>query len=163
MTSETPNVQTREGQGQLKEMGVRPVPLPDDISRPYWDAARKHELRIQRCRACSDYQHPPQEQCAQCGASDFDWPQLSGLGTVYTFVIDRRLMTPSFDEPYAVLQVTPAEAQSDTVRITTNMRECELSDIYCGMPVEVIFEDMSDEITLPQFRPTADAELKSRQ
>jgi uncharacterized OB-fold protein len=163
MTSETPNVQTREGQERLKEMGVRPVPLPDDLSRPYWDAARKHELRIQRCRACSDYQHPPQEQCAQCGATEFDWPRLSGLGTVYTFVIDRRLMTPSFDEPYAVLQITPVEAQHDTVRITTNVRECELGDIYCGMPVEVLFEDVTDEVTLPQFRPTADARLKSRQ
>jgi uncharacterized OB-fold protein len=163
MTSETPNVQTREGQEQLKAMGIKPVPLPDDVSRPYWEGARKHELRIQQCKACSEFQHPPQERCALCDASDFDWPLLSGQGVVYTFVVDRRLMTPGFDEPYAVLQVRPVEAERDAVRITTNMRECELGDIYCGMPVEVLFEDISDQVTLPQFRPTADAELKSRQ
>jgi len=163
MTAETPNVQTREGQEQMKKMGLKPIPLPDDITRPYWDAAKKHELRIQQCKACSNYQHPPEEQCPQCGAADFDWPQLSGQGVVYTFVIDRRLMTPSFNEPYVIAQVNPVEAQHDTVRITTNISDCELGDVYCGMPVEILFEDVTDEITLPQFRPTADAKLKSKE
>ena len=163
MTADTPNVQTREGQEQMKKMGLKPIPLPDDITRPYWDAAKKHELRIQHCKACSNYQHPPEEQCSQCGASEFDWPKLSGQGVVYTFVIDRRLMTPSFNEPYVIAQINPVEAQHDTVRITTNMRDCELDDVYCGMPVEILFEDVTDEITLPQFRPTADAKLKSKE
>ena len=148
-----PNIQTREGQEQLKKMGIKPLPVPDDLTSPYWAAARKHELCIQRCTACEAYQHPPQPQCGQCGASEFEWPKLSGQGTVFSFIVDRRLMTPGFDEPYVVAQINPIEAQRDTVRITANIRECELDQVYCEMPVEVIFEDVNETITLPQFRP----------
>jgi uncharacterized OB-fold protein len=160
--SGAPNVQTRAGQEKMKEMGVKPVPLPDDVSRPYWEAAKKRELRIQQCKACSEYQHPPREECLQCGKTEFDWPQLSGKGTVFSFIIDRRLMTPGFDEPYVVAQINPVETQNDVVRITTNVRDCELGDVYCDMPVEILFEDVTDAVTLPQFRPTADAKLKSK-
>ena len=165
MTSEPDppiNIQTREGQEQLKKQGVKPVPVAGDLSRPYWDAARRHELRIQQCTACSEYQHPPRAACAACGSSTFDWPALSGQGVVYSFIVDRRLMTPGFDDPYVVAQINPIEAQRNTVRITTNIHDCELDDVYIDMPVTVFFEDVSAEVTLPQFRPAPDAKLRSR-
>ena len=165
MTSDQPpaiNIQTREGQERLKAMGVKPVPVADDLSRPYWDAARKHELRIQRCAACGNYQHPPRTSCEQCHASTFDWPALSGRGVIYSFIVDHRMMTPGFPEPYVVAQVNPVEARRNTVRITTNIRGCELEDVYIDMAVEVLFEDVNPEVTLPQFRPAPEAKLKSR-
>src|SRR5215212_8460567 len=79
-----PNIQTREGQEQLRRLGVKPLPRPDALSQPYWDAARKHELRIQRCRACREYRHPPREQCLACGSAETEWAQVSGRGTIYT-------------------------------------------------------------------------------
>lgn len=148
-----PNVQTREGQEQLKAMGVKPVPVPDAVTRPYWEAAQNHELRIQRCSTCGEYQHPPQAQCEQCAGTVFEWPTVSGKGTVYTFVVDRRLAVPGFDEPYVIAQVNPIEAQRDTVRITANIRNCPLDLVHIGMPVEVLFEDVNDSVTLPQFQP----------
>jgi len=163
MASDSPvNIQTREGQERLKAMGIRPVPVPDDLTRPYWDAARAHELRIQRCAACGDYQHPPKATCVSCGGAGLEWPLISGRGVIYTYIVDHRMMTPGFNEPYAVAQVVPVEAQRDTVRITTNIRGCELGDIYIGMPVQVAFEDVNAEVTLPQFLPAAEAQLRSR-
>jgi uncharacterized OB-fold protein len=163
MTADSPlNTQTREGQERLKAMGVKPVPSPDDVTRPYWEAARAHELRIQRCAGCQDYQHPPKATCATCGSGDLEWTRLSGRGVIYPYIIDRRMMTPGFNEPYAVAQVVPVEAQRDTVRITTNIRGCELEDIYIDMPVEVLFEDANAEVTLPQFGPAPEAKLRSR-
>jgi uncharacterized OB-fold protein len=153
MTADKPNVQTRAGQAQLHQMGVKPIPCPDDLTRPYWEATRRHELRIQRCTPCGAYQHPPQPLCAACGSDDYVWAKLSGRGTVYTFVIDHRLMVPGFAEPYVVAQINPVEAQSDVVRLTTNIRDCDPDEVYIGMPVEVLFEVVSTEITLPQFRP----------
>jgi len=150
-----PNIQTREGQEQLRQMGVKPLPQPDDLTRPYWEAARRHELVIQRCTACRDYQHPPYEQCRSCGSATLEWAQISGRGTVYTFIIDYRLLVPGFNEPYVVAQINPVEAQSDLVRITTNILGCEPGDVSIGMPVEVLFEDVSDDISLPQFRPVS--------
>ena len=123
-SNQVPNVQTSEGQAQMKAMGVKPVPVPDDVTRPYWEAAKKHELRIQHCKACDEYQPPPQAQCIQCSSTDLEWSKVSGKGTVFSFIVDRRLMTPGFDQPYAVVQVNPVEAKRNTVRVTTNMRGC---------------------------------------
>ena len=52
MTKQLPNIETKEGQEQLRQMGIRVIPQPDEVSAPYWEAARRHELRIQRCGSC---------------------------------------------------------------------------------------------------------------
>jgi uncharacterized OB-fold protein len=157
-----PNIETKRGQEELRELGIVPIPEPDDLTRPFWESARRHDLRIQRCRSCHFYVHPPQERCPECGASDFEWASLTGRGFVYSFVIDHRNMVPGFNGPYVAAQINPVEARSDRVRITANIRDCEPSDVYIGMPVQVFFQDLTPEITLPQFRPAADAMLKSR-
>jgi uncharacterized OB-fold protein len=62
-------------------------------------------------------------------------------------------MVPTFDEPYVIAQINPVESLDNMVRITANIKECALGDVYIGMPVEVVFEDVTSEVTLPQFRP----------
>lgn len=153
IVSETINTQTREGQERLKELGIKPIPEPDDVTRPYWDAARSHELHIRKCLDCSKMQHPPRPACPSCGSEKHEWVKVSGDGVVYTFIIDYRLMVPGFDKPYVVAQVNPVEAQDDTVRVVANVIDCPIESVYIGMPVEVVFEDVSDAVTLPQFRP----------
>jgi len=153
MTDTLPNIQTKEGQEQLRQMGIRVIPQPDDVSRPFWEAARRHELQIQRCGSCSAYQHPPAPSCRYCHSTDLQWAQLSGRGSVYSFIIDHRLMVPGFDKPYVVAQIRPDETDDDLVRITTNIKQCDVHDVYIGMAVEVFFEDVTEDVTLPQFRP----------
>jgi uncharacterized OB-fold protein len=153
MTNPLPNIQTKEGQEQLRQMGIRVIPQPDEVSSPYWEAARRHELLIQRCGSCSAYQHPPAVSCRCCQDTDLQWTQISGRGTVYTFVIVHRLMVPGFDEPYVVAQIRPEETADDMVRIATNIKECDVHDVRIGMAVEVFFEEVTGNITLPQFRP----------
>jgi uncharacterized OB-fold protein len=157
MTTEQPNIQTREGQEQLRRKGVRPVPLPDALTAPFWEAARRHELRIQHCMACSTYMHPPMEECKKCGSGNIEWALLSGKATVYSFIVDHRLMVPGFDEPYVVAQVNPIETDDDAVRITANIKECDIDEVSVGMQVEVFFEVVKEDVTLPQFRPTTQA------
>lgn len=152
MSSTSPDIKTREGQERLRAKGVRPVPEPDDLTRPYWDAAARSELRIQRCQKCGFLQHPPSPTCKHCDAPEMEWKQVSGKGTVYTFIVDHRLMVPGFDEPYVVAQVNPDETQDDTVRIVANIKHCAPEDVYIGMPVEVCFEQVNG-VVLPQFRP----------
>ena len=149
---ERPNIETRAGQEQLRQMGIKPLPQPDSLTAPYWEAARRHELVIQRCSSCAAYQHPPFDYCRSCEGTQLEWTPISGRGTVYSFIVDHRLMVPGFTEPYVVAQVRPVEAQTDLVRITTNIRGCEPAAVYIGMPVEVVFEDVRDDTTLPQFR-----------
>jgi uncharacterized OB-fold protein len=106
-----------------------------------------------RCTSCGRYRHPPTPGCPACSSTSSEWATLSGRGQVYSFIVDHRLMVPGFDEPYVVAQVVPVEAQSDTVRLTTNIRECDRADVHIGMAVEVTFEPLDGEITLPQFVP----------
>lgn len=153
MSSTEPNIQTRLGQERLKERGVRPRPAPDDLTRPYWAAAKRQELRVMRCTACGRYRHPPTSDCPSCASNAAEWALLSGQGEIYSFIVDYRLMVPGFDEPYVVAQVVPIEAQDDTVRITTNIRDCPTDEVSIGMPVQVTFEPLDDDITLPQFMP----------
>jgi uncharacterized OB-fold protein len=153
---------TNAGQEELRKRGVRPVPKPDALTSPYWDAAHRGELQIQHCKQCGEYQHPPAEACKQCSSHSLEWSKVSGKGRVYSFVIDHRLLVPSFTEPYAVAQIVPDEAKRDTVRVTANIRNCPPSDVYIGMPVEVLFEKINDKITLPQFKPAAGAKMRSR-
>jgi uncharacterized OB-fold protein len=119
------------------------------------------ELRIQRCDGCGNYRHPPSETCPSCSSGSYEWAKISGRGEIYSFIIDHRLMVPGFGEPYAVVQVVPVEAQSDVVRLTANLRDCALGDIYIGMPVQVLFEERTAEVVLPQFRPAPQAKLRS--
>jgi uncharacterized OB-fold protein len=153
MTNQLPNIQTKEGQEQLRQMRIRVIPQPDEVSSPYWEAARRHELQIQRCGSCSAYQHPPATNCRCCEGTDMRWTQISGRGTVYTFIIDHRLMVPGFDALYVVAQIRPEETDDDMVRITGNIKECDVHDVHIGMAVEVFFEDVTEDVTLPQFRP----------
>ena len=153
MTNPLPNIQTKEGQEQLRRMGIRVIPQPDEVSSPYWEAARHHELKIQRCGSCSAYQHPPAADCQYCRGTDMRWTQISGRGTVYTFIIVHRLMVPGFDEPYVVAQIRPEETDDNIIRITANIKECDVHDVHIGMAVEVFFEDVTEDVTLPQFRP----------
>jgi uncharacterized OB-fold protein len=80
------------------------------------------------------------------------WSDVSGCGRVYSFIVDHRLMVPGFNEPYVVALVNPDEAESDSVRIVANIKDCAPEDVYINMPVEVCFEQLNG-IALPQFRP----------
>lgn len=146
------NVTTRAGQEHLKERGVVPVPEPDELTEPYWRAAAGGELRLMVCAACGRFRHPPAMRCRECGSTDARWERLSGDGTVYSFIIDHRLLVPGFDEPYVVAQINLVEVGDDTVRLVANIKGCDASDVYIGMPVEVFFEQRGT-MHLPQFRP----------
>ena len=76
---------------------------------------------------------------------------MSGNGTVRTFTIMRDTFMKGFDPPYVVAEVE-LEEQAGLV-LLTNIVECDIADVHIGQPVEVTFEDRSDSVTVPQFRP----------
>ncbi len=51
--------------------------------------------------------------------------------------------------PYNVAQVDLEEG----LRILTNIVGCSNADLHIGMSLEVTFEEISDEVTLPKFKP----------
>jgi uncharacterized OB-fold protein len=152
MAYDGPSVESTAGQLRLKELGIKPIPSPDEDTRPYWEAATQHRLSLLRCTSCSHFRHPPKEACTVCGATEGEWVTVSGDGTIYSFIVDHRNMVPGFEGAYVVAIVNPVEGDED-VRIVANIRNCPIEDVSIGMPVKVLFEDVAPGVTLPQFEP----------
>jgi len=129
----------------------KPLPRPTEDSAPYWDAAQRGELRMQRCRDCGLTRFPPSILCARCLSEHHEWVRLSGRGTVFSWIIVHQSQHPAFsaDTPYNVTIVELEEGP----RLHTTLVDCPNDHIRIGMPVEVVFDRVADDVTLPRFRP----------
>ena len=129
----------------------KPLPHPNEVSQPFWDAAKRHELQIQRCNACGTYIFYPREACPECLAADLIWIPVSGKGRLYSYTIAQAPTHPAFtdDVPYVIAIVELEEGP----HITTNLVGCQPDQVEIGMPVVASFEDVNEETTLVKFRP----------
>ena len=133
----------------------KPIPQPSPDSRPYWEATKRHELQVPFCNGCQRLFWYPRVQCPRCHSWDIAWRQVSGRGKLHTYAIQHRPQQPGFenDVPYITALVELDEDAS--VRIFGNLIniEPEPERVKVGMPVEVVFEDITEEITLPKWQP----------
>ncbi len=127
----------------------KPLPVADQDTKPFWEYTRKHELRVQKCQGCGKLFYPVSTICPHCLHMGADWAKLSGKGTVYSFIIARRPYHPAIPVPYVVAII----ALEEGIRMLSNVVECKPEDVKVGMPVEVVFEDLSPEFSLPKFKP----------
>jgi uncharacterized OB-fold protein len=132
-----------------------PAPSPQPESDFYWEKCKKGELWLRHCQACDSSYFYPRDICPECFSRDTDWVQSSGRGTVHTFAIVHRGPTPPFRDrsPYVPAVVELEEG----ARMPTNLVEVDPDPavIKVGMAVEVVFEPLSDSISLPKFRPAS--------
>ena len=128
----------------------KPLPTIVGEPRPFWQMCRQGQLLIQRCDSCREYQFYPRGICAGCWSGDIQWVASSGRGTVWTFTVTYQNRTTGFDQGPYVLALVELE---EGVRMFTNILECEPQDVKIGMPVEVTFVQVTDQITVPYFKP----------
>lgn len=130
--------------------GKRHLPDPTPESQHYWDGAQAGELRLQRCDDCSEAYFPPRPFCPKCSSRDVSVFAASGKATLYSYTISH-MPAPGFEPPYAIAVVTLEEGP----RMMTNIVDCAQTpeDLELDMALEVTFEKMSDDITLPLFKP----------
>lgn len=130
---------------------------PDVHSLPYWEGCANQELRIQRCKDCATWQHPPVTGCQGCGSFDREFVKVSGIGTVYSFTLPYHPVVPSLNEhvPYNVVVVQLDDAGG--VRLISNLLNTNFEDIHIGMGVELVWDQISDVMSLPRFRPIMDS------
>lgn len=131
----------------------KPLPVVNDLNRPHWDGARRHEYWIQRCQDCDHRWFPPQSNCSCCWSTNMEWTQSTGRGTVLSFVVYHQGWLPGYreDVPYNVAIVELEEG----VRVINNIVGVPNDSVEIGMPVEVTFEDVTPEVTIPRFTPVA--------
>lgn len=134
----------------MTETIAKPLPTISDFNRPFWQAAHRHEFRLQRCVDCGQFWAPAGPVCPKCFSEKYTWDEVSGKGRIASWVVFHKLYHPGFakDMPYSVAFVELAEGP----RVISNVIDVTNEELRIGMPVEVVFEDVNEEISLPKFR-----------
>ena len=128
---------------------TKPLPEITPEAKGFWEGCKRHELVIQRCKSCGRLRHYPRPMCPNCHSLNVEWAKVSGRGRVYSFTVVHHPVHPAFlDVPYAVVIVELEEG----VRMVGDVVDAKPEEIYIGMPVEVVFDDVTEEVTLPRFR-----------
>lgn len=132
----------------------KPLPVVDEDSRPFWEATRRGDLLLKHCSACHQYHFFPRAICPHCHSDAVTWAPSTGRGAIYSFTVARRPAGPAFkdDVPYVVALVQLDEGPRIMTRIISSPEA-----VRVGMPVEVIFQAASDEISLPYFKVQEEA------
>ncbi len=129
-----------------------PLPQPTPETQPFWDGLRQQKLMIQRCKAkrCGKPYFYPRPWCPHCGSWDVEWFQASGKGTLYSFNINYRPPPYMGQEPIVIAIVELAEGprmMSNLIDVATDPAQ-----IHCDAPVEIVYQKIADEVTIPRFR-----------
>ncbi|HVL33932.1 MAG TPA: OB-fold domain-containing protein [Actinomycetota bacterium] len=129
---------------------ARPIPDADDASAPFWQAAARHELVVQRCAACNAYRHPPRPACPSCASLEHRWVAASGRARIWSWIVAHPPVLPAFSQhaPYNVVVVELEEG----VRMIGNLIDVATAEIHESMDVVVTFEDVEPGVSLPQWR-----------
>jgi uncharacterized OB-fold protein len=132
---------------------AKPLPRVDEESKGFWEACQRHELYVQRCTACGALRHYPRALCPACLSDRVEWVRCSGRGTVYTFTVTHQNQAAGFRDalPYVLAYVELEEG----VRMLSNIVGCAPEAVRIGMPVRVVFEDVTADVSLPKFEPEA--------
>lgn len=127
-----------------------PIPAPTihPDNQGFWEGVKNRELRFQRCKACSKWLHPPRPMCPKCRSLETEWVPVQGKGAVYSWVTYQEAPHPGFKTPYSVVLVELEEG----VRLVSNLKDVKPEEITIGMPVEVVFDNVTEEVILPKFR-----------
>jgi uncharacterized protein len=129
----------------------KPLPAITSLNQPYWEGLKNRKLRLQQCDECGRIWYPPSPLCPGCWSRKFTWTRLSGRGHVNSWVVFHQSYFRGYDDelPYNVAEVQLDEGP----RLLTNLVDIANDRIRAGMPVEIVFDDVTPEITLAKFRP----------
>ncbi len=129
-----------------------PLPVKQPESDFYWEKTQSRELWLRRCNDCDRAYFYPRDFCPTCGGRNVEWIRSSGKGTLHAFAIVHRAPTPAFRDrvPFVVAMIDLEEG----ARLPANLVGVDPDPalIAVGMPVEVDFQDLTPEVTLPVFR-----------
>lgn len=128
-----------------------PRPISPELTRPFWEAARRHELIMPRCKTCDHVFFYPRAECPRCLSSTMEWVPVSGRGRLHSFTIVYQPANAAFrdDVPYVYAVVQLDEGP----RLVSNVVQCDPEALQVDMPLVAVFDDVTPEWTLVKFRP----------
>ena len=129
----------------------KPLPVITEENRPFWEGCQQEKFLLQYCESCQRYQFYPRLYCMQCGFEGLRWKEVSGHGVIYSYTIIHQNRSPEFmpDVPYNVAIVQLEEGP----RMLSSIVDIAPAELHVDLPVSVVFEKVTDTISLPRFRP----------
>jgi hypothetical protein len=130
---------------------AKPLPILSDDNRPFWQATKKNELRMQQCLDCQHIRYPINHVCPKCLSEKAEWKQLSGRGEVFSYIVFHQVYHPGFakDVPYNVAMIQLEEGP----RMISNVVGVPVDQVKVGDKVEAVFDPVTEDITVPRFSP----------
>ena len=131
----------------------KPLPSMRGYTKEFYDWSKKHELRFQRCLKCGVWRHVPRPMCPECHSFEWEWAKSSGRGKLLTWIVpyQSRLRGFSSDIPYLAAMVKLEEGPG----VMTTVTDIKPEDLKVEMELDVWFDDVTPEVTLPKFRPAS--------
>ncbi|HXR37091.1 MAG TPA: OB-fold domain-containing protein [Candidatus Binataceae bacterium] len=129
----------------------KPLPLMRGYTKEFYDFCKNRELRFQRCSNCGAWRHTPRPMCGDCQSLKSEWVKVNGKGKVYTWTVTFQPLYQQFKEdvPYAGVIVELEEGP----RMVSWVTGIDPMALKVNMPVEVWFDDVTPEVTIPKFKP----------
>lgn len=129
----------------------KPLPEIQPFTQAFWDGTRQGKLLVQHCNSCDSNIFYPRRECPECWSEDLCWIASSGRAKVFSFSVTYEGVEKIFgdDLPIILAWVDLPEG----IRMQTNLVDCDPDCVAIGQDVEVVFKDVTDEITLPYFTP----------
>jgi len=128
-----------------------PRPGWSPLTEGYWKAARDDRLVVQRCKNCGYHRAPPSWSCFNCLSTEWDWDDVPGTGTVFSYTwADTR--APADMPLFNIVVVELDGTEGEAVRLITQIPDIDKGDLECDAPVEVFFEPFDDEVAVPLFK-----------
>jgi hypothetical protein len=126
------------------------LPNPTPVTKPFWDATREHKLLLQKCHRGHVFYYA-RTNCPECLSKELEWVEASGKGRLYSYTVARRPQSPEFadDVPYIIAAITLDEGP----RMTSLLVDADPDNVQIEGPVELVWDDVSDEVSMPCFRP----------
>ncbi len=129
------------------------IPVPDELSKPFWDAVNEKRLVLQNCTVCNKLQYPPRKTCAKCGSAEkLEWKEVKGRGHISTYIVieNGRLARRIPDQPYNLALITLDEDPS--INFYSNLPGVPVGKVPVGAAVEVMFEEVAPGQLIHEWR-----------
>lgn len=127
--------------------------VPDDLTKPFWDAANEERLVVQNCRACDRLHFPPRPACDRCGSGNYlEWKEMSGRGTIYNYgvVYDCPVASLKADLPFNLAAIMLDEDPG--ILMYSHLPGTPPDQVPVGASVRVIFEATANGQKVPEWQ-----------
>ncbi|MDR7076052.1 putative OB-fold protein [Neobacillus niacini] len=128
----------------------KPLPMVDETNKPFWEAAKNREIKVQYCNTCNHYRYPVFSSCPLCLSTEFQWKPVSKTGEIWSYGFFHKNYFQGFENalPYNVAVIK----LDDGPKLFSNIVEVTNHDLRVGMRVEAFFEDITNDHTIIKFK-----------